>query len=447
LNSTAFDLGIIDQTVWGYSQGENIFNTIRGVVLLGDHAHPILFFLAPLYWIYSDLNALLILQTLVIAFAAAPLYFIAKKMLKSTAAFFIAAAYLSYPLLHYINLFDFHPAALTILPLMLALYALKEKKHYLFIASAAIAATAKEHYAFLLVTFGIYIAVVQKRKLFGAVTALLGALWFVFNIKVLIPFFAEGYQHLRGFSYLGTGAQEIVVNAVTNPALIISHIFSLSNFTYIILLTTPFAFGILSLLAPEIAFIAAPSLAINLLREAAPFTAILYQHNAELIPFLFVATAVGIKRIGRIANKNTVIALSAFVMLASIGAAISYGPFATIYDKETFTVAEHASSAKELINTIPADASVSASTWAVPHLSHRKEIYMFPNPFYQYSYGQEYWKTVFKGKTTDYVLIDTTRQDPLMNESFQEETTNFILTNENYATIAEKDGWILLKRS
>ena len=96
LNSTAYDLAIFDQTIWGYSSGENLFNTVRGVVLLGDHAHPILFILAPLYWICSNVNILLIFQALLIALTAIPLYLAAKKILKNdTAAMLLSLGYLT----------------------------------------------------------------------------------------------------------------------------------------------------------------------------------------------------------------------------------------------------------------------------------------------------------------------------------------------------------------
>src|SRR5204862_254103 len=48
--ANGFDLGIQDQTVWGYSRLEMIANTVLGVPnLLGDHFNPILMVLAPFY--------------------------------------------------------------------------------------------------------------------------------------------------------------------------------------------------------------------------------------------------------------------------------------------------------------------------------------------------------------------------------------------------------------
>ena len=46
--SSGYDLGIFDQTIWGYSRFEFVRNTIKGTPnLLGDHFHPALMLLAP----------------------------------------------------------------------------------------------------------------------------------------------------------------------------------------------------------------------------------------------------------------------------------------------------------------------------------------------------------------------------------------------------------------
>src|SRR3989338_4235908 len=86
--STALDLGIYDQAVWGYSQGRLIIDTVINSVMLGDHAQPILFLVAPFYWIYSSPVTLLILQSIMIGLAALPLYWFAREKAVETAGFF-----------------------------------------------------------------------------------------------------------------------------------------------------------------------------------------------------------------------------------------------------------------------------------------------------------------------------------------------------------------------
>src|SRR6266566_6163312 len=68
--ANGFDLGIQDQTVWGYSRLEVIANTVLGVPnLLGDHFNPILMVLAPFYWLWPSAATLLVAQAVLLAVA------------------------------------------------------------------------------------------------------------------------------------------------------------------------------------------------------------------------------------------------------------------------------------------------------------------------------------------------------------------------------------------
>jgi uncharacterized membrane protein len=66
----AYDLGTVDQGVWLAGHSRDLFVTVRGLPLLGDHVRPIAFVLAPLYWVWDDVRMLLIAQTLFIAAGA-----------------------------------------------------------------------------------------------------------------------------------------------------------------------------------------------------------------------------------------------------------------------------------------------------------------------------------------------------------------------------------------
>ncbi len=73
--SNAFDLAVQDQTVWGYSRGEFIYNTVLGIPnLLGDHFHPILATLAPFMLIWNSADVLLVAQAVLLALAGIPIY-------------------------------------------------------------------------------------------------------------------------------------------------------------------------------------------------------------------------------------------------------------------------------------------------------------------------------------------------------------------------------------
>src|SRR6266699_4422979 len=95
--SNAFDLGVQDQTVWGYSRLQLIPNTIEMIGnLLGDHFHPILMAIAPLYWIWDDVRVLLIVQAVLLAIAGIPIFWWARQRLGLVPAIAAETAYLAF---------------------------------------------------------------------------------------------------------------------------------------------------------------------------------------------------------------------------------------------------------------------------------------------------------------------------------------------------------------
>src|SRR3989344_8930775 len=65
-----WDLGFFDQLVWKVSQGIFPYSSLNNVNLLANHFSPVLFMLAPFYWIWSDPRSLLIIQALVMVGAS-----------------------------------------------------------------------------------------------------------------------------------------------------------------------------------------------------------------------------------------------------------------------------------------------------------------------------------------------------------------------------------------
>ena len=65
--TSAYDLGTFDQGVWLAGHSSDQFLTVRGLHLLGDHVRLISYVLAPIYYVWDDVRALLVLQTIAIA--------------------------------------------------------------------------------------------------------------------------------------------------------------------------------------------------------------------------------------------------------------------------------------------------------------------------------------------------------------------------------------------
>ena len=108
--TSAFDIGLYDQGLWLLSHFKAPFVTLMGRNLFGDHTSFTLLLLVPLYWIHPDPSTLLVVQALVLAVAAVPVYMLALKRTNSVIiATVLAAALLLHPALAESNMENYHP--------------------------------------------------------------------------------------------------------------------------------------------------------------------------------------------------------------------------------------------------------------------------------------------------------------------------------------------------
>src|SRR3989338_10976452 len=196
------DMGIFVQNMWNTSRGRIMQNTLEELPNhFAIHWSPFLLLLAPLYRIIESPYTLLIIQTTAIAIGAWPLYLLANKVLQSSRwSLFIAAAYLLYPPLQWVNTYDFHEIAFLPTFLLSAIYFLSNGRTKLSALFFILAASTKED-AILIVAFvgmwliiesfsekvGGFRAYYYKKN--GAVIVFLSLLYFIIAIKVFMPTF------------------------------------------------------------------------------------------------------------------------------------------------------------------------------------------------------------------------------------------------------------------
>ncbi|MBM4081886.1 MAG: DUF2079 domain-containing protein, partial [Planctomycetes bacterium] len=121
-----YDLGIFDYLNWHAIHGQFFRHPKEAVY---DHCSPILLVCLPFYFVWSHPKVLLLLQSVLFAAAAIPLFALARDRLKSERiALLFAAVYLLYPFVARINLYDFHSAPFLPLPFFGACYFLSRGK-------------------------------------------------------------------------------------------------------------------------------------------------------------------------------------------------------------------------------------------------------------------------------------------------------------------------------
>jgi uncharacterized membrane protein len=380
-----FDLGNMVQAVWSTAHGHPLRMTdLHGdqISRLAAHVDPILVLFAPLWWIWPSPQLLLLVQALVVALGAVPVFLLARKHLGSArAGLGFALAYLLYPATGWLTLNEFHPVALATTFLLFAFWYLDEDRLLPFALFAFAAAACKEEIALVIAGFGIWYAVAHRRWLAGTLITVLGGALAAIAITVIIPHYNAGAESdfYGRYSEVGGSAGGILKTTLTHPLRVAEVAFSSRDLHYLLQLFTPLA-G-LCLLAPLVLVAALPELAINLLSSTTTQTSIHFHYTAGLIPPLVIAAVFGAKRIGRWS-----VPVAMLVVLAALVGNYRLGPIpgwrhlpgGQQFQATAQRVSEHDRIAERALSLIPGSAVVSATNTLGGHLSARSRVLSFP---------------------------------------------------------------------
>jgi uncharacterized membrane protein len=381
-NSTGFDLAIKEQVVWNTTHGRFFASSPEVDNAFADHFQPLMLALIPFYVTAPSPKVLLLVQTIGLALGAIPLYRLAERRLKnSSVALVLAAAYLLFPALGFINRFDFHPEALAISAFLFAFEALDRGDLVASSLWLLVPLLGKENLGFSVAVFGLYAAVACRQVRFGIFWALVGLLVSGFTMFWLIPTLRQGPSDtLARYGWLGETPVEMLATLITRPAYVWQNLADPDRALYLLQLLAPT--GFLALLALPELLLAAPGLAINLLAEHHCQPEIYCQYTVPVIPFIFIAAVVGLQRLkGHLQHRwNWTIIGLGILPLALLAFALD-NPFSE--DREVpapLTELPNAEAVHRALATVPPDASVVTTNAYAPHLAQREGLYIIGIP-------------------------------------------------------------------
>jgi uncharacterized membrane protein len=322
-----------------------------------------------------------VVQTLALALSGLPLYWLAREKWSAAAPFVLLAYYLN-PSLHVAGLNQLRGTILAVPCLALALYGLVKEDRRWIVLGSVLALLSKEDMSIYVAAFGAY-WLVKKRgwKLGGGLMAL-GLLWFLIVPFKIVPYFrGAGYPHFNKYSYLGSGPGEAIQSLLRDPLIVLRTALSPERLRAAWRVAWPS--GFLGLLAPSLLALSLPAFGYLLASTEAVIYTLSDWYPVPLQPLLYMAALVSLlwlKERGwwqgwaaRLAAVHLVIVgLCAFWLLSPV-------PPAQHADLSRFTVTARARLGHELLDRVPANAVVSAQSDLLPHLAHRREIYVYPD--------------------------------------------------------------------
>jgi uncharacterized membrane protein len=302
------DLAIFTQALANLMRG-SLGCSIRGASWLGDHSSLSLFLVTPLYAIARTPLTLLVAQSVALALGAIPVHRLARRELgDGPAALACAALYLLYPATGYLNLFEFHPEALSTPALIAAFAMLREERTRAAALWSAVALLGKEDAALVVAAMGVYALTLRRPASRAQAGWLIGlaAGSLALSFGALKPALAHGAPAYGAmYSQWGRSPGEIALALARAPWRAVAALFTtpgnahdtLIKQQYWVQMLLPLAF--LPLAAPEVLAIALPIVLEHMLSWRTQQHGIVYQYTAFVIPFALAAAVVGLGRVGR----------------------------------------------------------------------------------------------------------------------------------------------------
>jgi uncharacterized membrane protein len=388
-NTGRFDLGNIVQAIWTTTQGDFLQQTnLHGeqISRLGSHFEPILAVFAPLWMIWPSPDMLLTVQAIALALGALPVFWLARKHLRSErVALGLALVYLIYPPLQWLALDEFHPGALACPLLLYAFWYLDEDRLVPFAIFAVLACMTREEMPLVVAGMGVWYALTRKKWAFGLGVAAAGLALTAVIVTFVTPHFRHGapLSFYGRYKDIGGSPSEAVRMIFTHPLHVLQIAFDHRGIRYLFDLLVPLA-GI-CLLAPLALIPAAPLLAINLLSSAFGQTSIHFHYTAGEIPILIAATVFGAAWLAR-RGARVALTITTIILIEVLISNYALGPLPMWRhlpggeklgaDRSDVTAHDHV--ADEALALIPGNAVVSATNNFGAHLSARQRFLSFP---------------------------------------------------------------------
>lgn len=443
------DLGIFDQAVRAYSHFQAPIVPVKapGFDVLGDHFHPLIALLAPLYWIWDNPVMLLIAQAVLVSLSIPLVYRFARRRASHRIALILAAAYaLAWPVQSMVD-YDFHEVAFAAPLLACAIDALDRRATRPFVIACVLLLLTREDMGLLVALLGGIIWLRERRQGATRWAALRGTLLhpprlaialiaggilaFVLTTVIVIPTMSpSGSYHYWQFGGIGANLPEALRALVTRPWHVVQVFFtpSVKATTFIALVAPVLWYPLRS----PYAVLCVPLLAERFLNDRPQLWHMNYHYS--LLPWVVLAIAFidGAGKAGlfdaQSGRSSRKVALAWFLATTAVLGLIRttvwpYSPVRRLANWDQSIVQARASADR----TIPSDVCVAASSWLIPHLTPRDYVTLPDLPL----------------RGEDFIALDRVR--PHIDGYAPTEEVLRVARASGYRTIYQREGIIVLR--
>lgn len=356
----------------------------------GVHISPVYYLLLPFYALYQSPVTLEICQAVVLALGLIPLYLLARRFkLTNLEIIGVSICYSFYPALSMGCFYDLHENCFLPLFLLLLFYFI-ECDRLPGIISTLLVFSVKEDAPIYVAFIALYIILDKKKYLKGSIMLIASVLYFMFA-TYLVNNLGDGvriYLYSNMIYDHSNSVMCIIKTVFLDPGYAMQQIFSQNNFLFIFEVMAPLCFLPLAVKKWSQLILIGPFILINLISDSSYLHNIGFQYvfgNIGILFYLILINIINLKHSYRI-------------KVVPLMAIFSVMMFVTLMQGKLYYWEEYQSSyfrnrwekMNEALEQIPEDASVTATTFLVPRLSHHDELY----------------DMTYTDKVTDYIALD-----------------------------------------
>ncbi len=369
--TTGYDLGIFTQIVKSYSQFTAPYAPLKGTGYnaLGDHFHPILAILGPVYKVFPSSYTLLVCQAALVAVSVIPITRWAHEVRGRKFAYWTGISYgASWGIAELVQ-FDFHEVAFAVPLLAFSVCAAGREKWRAAVLWAIPLVLVKEDLGLTVAAVGAYIAWKGPRRA-GIPLALFGIAATALAMFVVLP----SVNPLGEFAYWPPAEPQEKSLLVKAAATFWPPV----KWLTLLMLVAPT--GFLAVRSPLLV-VMLPTLGWRFTSDFPNYWGMDFHYSAILMPVAFAA-AVHAVASGRTITRRLLHA----GVIGAVATAVTFftSPFHELVLPRTWVASERVRVTGEILGRIPDGATVAASNRLAAQLAYRttvSEVCLFPRSF------------------------------------------------------------------
>ena len=413
---SSYDQGIFNQVFWNNLHGRFFESSLSSQLStnvvhqgevptvdyhrLGQHFTPALLLWLPLYALFPTPAMLTVLQVTLVTAAGLVLYVLAREYLEPPLAGMITVSFYCANTVIGPTLSNFHDISQIPLFVFGLLLAMEKRCWWLFWLLAVLLLAVREDAGIGLFGVGVYLILSRRYPRIGLVVCSLSFGYMILLTNLVMPLFSEDISQrfmMERFGQYATGDEastlEIIWGMVSNPGRVLVELVTPFGRTLNYLLGQWLPLAFVPAISPASWMIAGFPLLKLFLGQGESVLAINIRYALTVVPGLFYGAILWWSMHQDLYKRSLFryfwifcITLTLIFSYTSSASALnrafyfmlpdSFDPWVHISLPQQWN---HVQQMRPLVAQIPPDASVSATTYIIPHLSSRREIIRLPD--------------------------------------------------------------------